>query len=234
MIRPLAFCLAFPLAFAALPAASDEFRVYVVEPGGGVSERMTGVTAEGAAVIFGAREVPEGTTGIVLEEGERPRWTNLTREEVDRRHGGDGNPEIVPFPGEEEVVAAGGDGPDVRGGTWRGAMEGAETSGCPAGLADAIRGGAAGTFVDGMTIQLPEGPFVPTSDWGLVDWERDGPGGWSGTMRQDHGGGMAMTIRSRVTVEGRSRISSVSTIDWTGPVIGGCRTVTRVAFEHAG
>ena len=225
MIRPLALSI----AFLAVPAWADEFRVYQEEPGGGVNERLSGVDRDAAAVLLG-EPAPEGATGIVVEVDGDIRWTNLTRREVNGRYGGDGDPTIVPFPEEDAVVAeAGSEAIELRGGTWRAVLLTNDATGCPAGVTEKV----AAQFSTSGDMTLPAGPFRPPNADDMLAWRQVAPNEWRGEFRQD-GGGFGVRVDWEIIVESPVRVTNLQTFAIAGPIFGDCRAVTRTAWEHAG
>lgn len=82
-------------ALISSPALAETVEVFVVdESGDGVLQYQSNATiAESEVLIQGAR--PEGATGVVLEEGKSPQWTDLSPEAVNQNYGGNGAPPIV-------------------------------------------------------------------------------------------------------------------------------------------
>ena len=86
------------LALTATPAWAENVTVFVVQEDGGVIQRPSNLTYEEAVSALGRKAPREGTTGVVLEKGEPPHWTDLSPSDVDKEHGGDGDPVVELFP----------------------------------------------------------------------------------------------------------------------------------------
>ena len=87
--------LLLTVALTASPVFADTVDVYVVEKNGdGVLQYESDTTIQEAGLMIEG-ERPPGATGIVLEQGEPAKWTDMTPEDVNERHGGDGPPPIV-------------------------------------------------------------------------------------------------------------------------------------------
>jgi hypothetical protein len=81
-------------ALAAGPAFAENVTVYVVQPDNdGVVQRESNTTVEEAAVMIDG-ERPFDATGVVLEKGQRVKWTTLSAQEINEYHGGEGEPYI--------------------------------------------------------------------------------------------------------------------------------------------
>ncbi|WP_458793043.1 hypothetical protein [Yoonia sp. MH D7] len=80
------------------PAFAESVDVFVVQnDGSGVVQHESNVTVDVAAILIEG-DRPAGTTGVVLQDGEPVVWTTLTPEEINKHHGGTGEPFIVHGP----------------------------------------------------------------------------------------------------------------------------------------
>ena len=88
-------------ALCAGPTFAETVDVFVVQKDGpGVVQHESSVTFDAAAILIDG-DHPAGTTGVVLEDGEPVVWTTLTPEEINKHHGGTGEPFIVHGPDNE-------------------------------------------------------------------------------------------------------------------------------------
>lgn len=102
--------LILPISLSVLAtfASAENVTVFVPREGGGVTQIEGNLTFEEAARLMGDNAVPESATGIVLERGKSPRWTNLLPQGVNEAFDGEGLP---PIKGDEMTF----DGPNEEG-----------------------------------------------------------------------------------------------------------------------
>ncbi|MGR3469047.1 MAG: hypothetical protein ACU0CI_14340 [Shimia sp.] len=152
--------LALLLALAASPALADKVTIFVPQESGGVVERIGNVSPQEAALAMGLDAPPAGATGLILEEGEPPRWTDRTATEVNEDYHGTGRPEIEPFNPTEVAEDAARGGILPRSGTWRTALVSQNRGTCPPEIIAAVM--AEETGFDSLVQQLaPTAPFSP-------------------------------------------------------------------------
>lgn len=214
---------------SALPALAEKISVFVPRAdGNGVSEYIGQLSAEEAAIVLGDRDPPAGATGVILEPGKPPRWTSLTPEEVNELYDGEGRPEIVPFP-DEEGGGPSGPGIVLREGTWIARFVSQETSGCPAGVDEAVA--AQLPALDGTPVVPSPGPnFDPATLTPEFDWSRTGPNEWVGTLEM---AGRARVDR-RVTVASPDLIKTWQRFQMALPGGGSCNSTTIVDLMRQG
>lgn len=75
-------------------ASADNVTVFVPREGGGVTQMEGNITPQEAALLMGESAPPEGATGVILERGKPPRWTNLPPQGVNEAFDGEGLPAI--------------------------------------------------------------------------------------------------------------------------------------------
>ncbi|MGR3486028.1 MAG: hypothetical protein ACU0BF_11835 [Paracoccaceae bacterium] len=222
MIRTLALIL----ALATSPALAEKIAVFVPQPGGGVVERIGNVSPQEAAIALGLDAPPAGATGLILEEGALPRWTDRTPRQINEDHGGEGRPVIEPF----NEAQVGGTPSLPLSGTWRATLVSRDTGACPAEMVAAVQGGAVAQ--DGATVQLnATAPFTPAQMIPELSWTATGANRWRGTMPNQ--AASPIVVAFDVTLASPSRIDLEQTID-VSRVHPGCRVFTVARYDHAG
>ena len=227
------------LALTATPAWAENVTVFVVQEDGGVIQRPGNLTYEEAVLVLGGKAPREGTTGVVLEKGEPPHWTDLSPSDVDKEHGGDGDPvvelfprvkderdnkEIILFPEEDSVS----DKITPCAGTWVGQIINQDFTGCPAGVAQAAS--AQVSAMDGNTILgTIDASFTPDQMFPDLDWLQTGPNTWLANFSPVIGGGPAsIRVQFAVWVVSPDKISIREKLNFKGPLVGNCQAMTEV------
>lgn len=226
--------IALLLALLGTPAAAENVKLYVVQPGGGIVVRPGNVTVAGAAAALDAGAPPEGATALVIQKNRVPVWTSLPAGEVHRDKGGTGEPvtELLPQGGDGEppieVFPDDGSGIAPRAGAWTGRMVSQDVSaGCPEGTAEA----AAAQFaaMDGTQVQgRIDASFAPSAIFPQFGWTRTGPNAWSGTLKMGGGPGAAV-----VSMDIEIASADLIRVDQRF-AIGGCVSNARVNLVREG
>ena len=233
------FILPVLCAFICAPAFAENVKIYIPRDGGGVTQKPGNVSVQEAAILMGDKAAPEGATGIVLERGKPPRWTDLPPSDVDKAFGGDGTPvtELLPtddptvpssllegkkpiegFP--EENTDDGRIRPNA--GNWIGVVRSQTLDGCDGAIGQAVAAQTAA--LSGQSIQgVIDADFEPTKAAPTLDWTKTGPNTWLADFKA---GGMmrmqwAMTIKSPDLIENTQQINAMS-----------CKAITRIDYQR--
>lgn len=233
--------LLLALALIATPATAENVKLFVVQKDGGVVQRPGNVTVEGAAIVMGQKRPPEGTTGLVIEKGKPARWTDLTPEEVHKKFGGEGDPEVELFPKHEdkqkpiEIFPAeeddSGEVIKLRAGNWIGNILSQNITDCPAGVATPLAAQFAG--IDGGPIQgTIDASFTPARIAPQLEWTKTGPNSWVGDLVRSAGGDNGIRVQWAVRIKSSSLILNRQQISFSGPLVGACKVLTEVEYER--
>lgn len=228
-----------PLAFAlcCAPAFAENVKVYVPREGGGVTQKPGNVSVQEAAILMGDNAAPEGATGIILERGKPPRWTDMPPNEVDKAFGGDGEPETellpaddptVPIPlpkGEKPIeIFPVDDAVDGRirpnAGNWVGVVRDQTLDNCDGAIGQAVA--AQTSALSGKSISGTINPdFDPSKTAPTLDWTKTGTNSWLA----DFSAGGAMRMRWLMKIKSPDLIENTQQINAMG-----CTAVTRVDY----
>lgn len=230
-ILPLAFTL------CCAPAFADYVKVYIPREGGGVTQKPGNVSVKEAIIIMGRDKAPKGATGIILERGKPPRWTDLPPSEVDKVFGGNGTPETELLPtdaptrpiqlpeGKEPIeIFAADDTADGRirpnAGNWVGALRGQTLDGCDGAIGQAVAAQTAA--LSGKTIAgTIDADFDPNKAAPALNWTKTGTNSWLA----DFSGGGAMRMQWAMTIKSPDLIENTQQINAMG-----CTAVTKVDY----
>jgi hypothetical protein len=216
--------LLLALALTASPAFAQNAEIYTPREGGGVIQQPGNLTVVEIGLLPGMKAAPPGVTGLILEQGKPPRWTTLSPEDVDRKYGGDGTPEVRLFPEVEDkrddktieifpedgsTVSDGRIAPNA--GHWIGNNISQTFEGCPPNVAGPIRAQTA--TLDNARIQGDIGPSFTGNDISPdLLWTQTGPNAWIGEMDRRQGSvGMrmqwAVKVLSPATIDNRQQVN---------------------------
>ncbi len=245
--------LALIAALTASPVVAENVEIFIVdESGDGVVQRESSVTMEEAEVLMDG-ERPKGSTGVVLQHGKPPAWTDLPPQEVNERFGGEGDPYIEhrddEKPEAEMELEADEDGesdiefrleednfpaPDPlnaariqpRDGTWAIEIREQIFTGCPAAIADATRAQVAALQTssnDGIF-----GPdFTPEKMAPQLDWTKTGGNSWHGSLDQT-GQRAGVYMQWAVRIESPTVINHRQQLNFMAPGLGDCQVYSFV------
>ncbi len=145
-------------------------------------------------------KVGKGQTTLIIKEGEKPIWTNESPSEVDKRYGGDGNPEIklvieekepseLPPTKEKKPIEIfddiDSDEIALLDGQWETIFESTKTIGC----SDMMKSILEKFTPKETTVTLKfSKPFNPTKDLmnGQFKWTKIGTNRWKGIMYKNN------------------------------------------------
>jgi hypothetical protein len=227
------FILPLVLTLVSTPAFAENINVYVPRADGGVTRKSGNVTVQEAAVIMGRDKAPDGATGVILERGKPPRWTNLNPSEVDKEFGGDGEAVVEVLPEDDPTVPieivpkedAGDSRIKPKSGNWIGEIVEQTFEGCPAAIITGAKAQAS-AITTGPILGVIDASFTPVRMAPQFDWKKTGPNAWTGTldkMTGKHGVRIqwAMQIRTSTFIESRQQLNFA-----LGPM-GSCIVYTK-------